>query len=1437
MDIQKYELTEHNGDYTLVIYIEPETMEFSTELGDIPKQKNELQTQIFELMKEKFPHVPIRMAKVVVGSLLLTTLYFGATASIASAQTNTTQAVTSTQVDMYTVKAGDTLYTISKRFNVSTVSLKTVNQLTSDTIYIGQQLKLPYFTYTVTAGDTLYSIAKRYNTTVTQIRSINQFSSDILKIGQTLRIPQTGALTEIIKPTDTQPVPAPELSNQSINATYTVLPGDTLYSIAQKNETTVATIKSLNNLQTDSIFIGQILAISGLNLDTIAPSAPTFINPALINNQSVLAYPVKGEAEPGSAIQITFSDGIHAPMTKNVTVDTNGGFNTNVDLSKLNDGKITITATATDAAKNISKLTSTTVVKDTQTAEPVLNNNQMITNQNANNYTFFGLADPGSTIKLTISDGVNPEITTEAITNEAGEFRTNMDIRTLNDGQLTITAQATDQVGNRSTATKALIQKETMLAPPVIRNPEMINSQTATTYSISGKAQPGTAVDITVSDGINPDVIASTITNENGEFHASVDVSTLLDTSLTISAFQTSNAGITSNSSYTTIEKDTTSPTVPIMHNNNVIYSKNQLAYNLVGTAEKNAELRIRIFNTSGQSKVITGVVDDNGVFNLPVDLSMFNEGDVTFELTQVDQAGNISQVTTKTLIKDTVGPTMFNLDQLTSIYNGNVNNYQIRGKAEPHTTIDIVISDGTNMIKESVEADEEGWFELQSDLSGLKDGTITYSFTGTDSAGNTSKLAPTATIKDTTAPAEAVITLPPFVNLLNQNNYVVNGASVEEGAAVIMVVSDGITKVTKMTRVVNGTFTTTLDLSGLVDGPLTFEVTQTDRAGNTSIVQASTIEKDTIVENTIASKNGFRYENLQYIYTVMGTAEENAKIEVELLNKDGSTIVTRLANVDESGFYSIDIYVDNIDNVSSATVTQTDRAGNQSELTSVQLNQYSIAKGDTLYSIAKRYNTTADALMSMNHLSNDLIQPGQVLRMPITASEVINLGYMYFGNTKEYINTVSSTGHTVNIVSPTYFDINPDGTLKLTYQVDQNFINTMHHQGIRVVPFLSNHWDRDIGRALLQNKELAARQIADAVARYDLDGVNVDIENVTDADRSNYTEFVRLLRSLIPATKEVSAAVAANPNGWDTGWHGSYDYTNLAKYADYLMIMTYDESYTGGPAGPVASASWVEKSIQYAINQNVPRDKIVIGIAQYGRYWISGQSYGGFGISNIQVESMIDKYNGVVEFDPISKSPKATITIKAGDPVTVVSGTTLGPGTYTIWYENEESIRHKLELVSKYNIRGVGNWSLGQETSNVWNSYATTLPTQVSVSSKTVSGTNVNTVDSVDNLNNTATQQFKTYTVVSGDSLWAIATRNNTTVNAIKEVNGLISDSVNIGQVLKIPVTVKTYTVVAGDTLYGIATRNHTTVSTIKTANNLTTDVLTIGQLLKIPL
>lgn len=147
--------------------------------------------------------------------------------------------------DTYTVKSGDSLYAIAKKYNTTVDTLKSLNNLTSNTLSIGQVLKLPGSsatstdTYTVKSGDTLYAIANKYNTTVDALKSLNNLTSNTLSIGQTLKIP----------------------SNSSDNVVYTVKSGDTLYGIAEEFGTTVSAITKLNNLSTTTLSIGQKLLL------------------------------------------------------------------------------------------------------------------------------------------------------------------------------------------------------------------------------------------------------------------------------------------------------------------------------------------------------------------------------------------------------------------------------------------------------------------------------------------------------------------------------------------------------------------------------------------------------------------------------------------------------------------------------------------------------------------------------------------------------------------------------------------------------------------------------------------------------------------------------------------------------------------------------------------------------------------------------------------------------------------------------------------------------------------------------------------------------------------------------------------------------------------------------------------------------------------------
>ena len=192
----------------------------------------------------------------------------------------------------YVVKAGDTLWGISNQYGVNVSDLAALNNISGSNLSIGQVLKIPsksgnnpdnMFMYTVKKGDSLWNIARTYGTSVEEIKRINYLTNNNLYVGQVIRIPEM-----YTKPEDMN---VPNYINYKVvkgdtlysiarkygvsvveecygedyvpsgNKNYTVIKGDTLYSIARKLNTTVDSIKKKNNLNSNTLSVGQILKI------------------------------------------------------------------------------------------------------------------------------------------------------------------------------------------------------------------------------------------------------------------------------------------------------------------------------------------------------------------------------------------------------------------------------------------------------------------------------------------------------------------------------------------------------------------------------------------------------------------------------------------------------------------------------------------------------------------------------------------------------------------------------------------------------------------------------------------------------------------------------------------------------------------------------------------------------------------------------------------------------------------------------------------------------------------------------------------------------------------------------------------------------------------------------------------------------------------------
>ncbi|MDG5790075.1 LysM peptidoglycan-binding domain-containing protein [Evansella sp. AB-P1] len=1469
--IQKYELKTVGNETVLVVYLDQHMTEFSTELGQRPKEKEELSKYIRTQIKRKFPKLKVHVIKVMSGSLLVSSIYLsgGTNTTYASNNDNKTSINVNhgQQFDTYTVRSGDSLSVIARDHDVSVSSIKEINNLKTNMIFVGQVLLLPYLTYTVLSGDSLFNIARNYNISVNELKSYNNISSDTIFIGQKLRIPRS--TEHKVTAIENDPLPNTE-ENQGAtekvetSTTYTVVAGDSLSVIARRFDTTVADIKTLNGLSSDVIRVGQVLHIPqktasvpteeevsdtnptpGDKIDDTTQSPDTdhanspveeaFATYTVVagDSLSVIAKrydttvadikAINGLSSDrifiGQALQIpTKEDNLLDPVEETKIPEEDIEINTGEEPPPTQDSTFLYTVVAGDSLSVIAKRYDTTVadikelnslssdriligqvlhipnkVDDPIDPEPIppsipeLTLLGPINYENSSHFPIVGESSPNATILLTITDGVNETLNIETATNDEGRFESTVDFRPLQDGEIQISVVAKNKHGQESDPLRLTVEKDTEIDVPVIdTKTEFVNLENQESYRIYGTGKRNATIFITVTDDEGNEVIEEVTTDDEGAFVVTMNLRSLVDSDLMIRVKQRDTVGNTSPSQLLFVEKDATAPEVPILDIDEgaFVNNQNEENYTFEGTTEASSTVSIQIVSDTGQQLNETAIADKTGRFHFSMNLSEFDNGPITISIKQQDKAGNESEALHRTIMKNTIEPDL-TLPPFTAIFSGNVYDYVVRGHTAVNSEVHLSITDGDIIVSETITSDENGDFSLTLDLRLLQDGDLKASFYTIDPYGNIGEEQEFNILKDTIAPYTLVLDDIGFVNNTNQSNYTIRGTNEEDGVLITVLLTDNVHTLTETVEVVDGKFRFDLDLSEFVDGPINVAITQTDTVGNVSESNMIVIEKDTDISDPIISKSGFAFEGDKIVYNVSGIGEPLSTISITIDDQAGGEPITIEHQVGDRGVFTIDVNISDLDLTRGllVSVTKSDAAGNISDVVTPDFLTYTVVSGDTLSHIALRNHTTVEAIRRMNNLSSDMIYVDQKLKLPITAGDTLNLGYIYFGDPKNFTNQVLATERSFNNVSPSYFDVNPDGTLKVTAQFDPIFIQNMHNQGIRVTPFLSNHWDQELGRAMLANREQAAQQIADVVIRYDLGGVNVDLENINHQDRDNFTEFVRLLREKIPSSKEVSVAVAANPNGWTQGWHGAYDYAALAKYADYLMIMSYDESYPGSAPGPVASLPWVERSIQYAIAQGVPKDKVVIGLAHYGRYWSEDGNIRGNGISNFQIQEMLSKYEHTITYDEKSQSVKAVVTVRENDPKMYMMGRVLAPGSYTVWYENDQSYAAKVDLVQKYGIRGVGHWSIGQENRDIWNSYHTwftprdnaTIPGEISPIVEPIQEESVG---------------YFNYTVQSGDSLYRIALRNNTNIDVIKDANNLTGDMIFIGQVLKIPTT-----------------------------------------------
>jgi hypothetical protein len=642
-------------------------------------------------------------------------------------------------------------------------------------------------------------------------------------------------------------------------------------------------------------------------MDKTAPPGYTIAaNDATINAAEATSTGFKFTgAEVGATFTYTVtSSGGGTPVGGNGNVTAADQTVTGIDVSSLPNGTLTYKVKLTDAAGNVGAEVETTATLDrtAPSGYTITRNDALInaTEAAATGFTFAG-ATVGATYNYTVtSSGGGTDVTGSGPVTAADQSIT-VNVSTLNDGTLTFKATLTDTAGNTGAevTTTATLDKTAPAGYTIAPHNALINAATATTtgFTFTG-AEVGTSYTYTVtSTGGGTTVTAGGVIASANQSITPIDVSGLNDGTLTFKVTLTDAAGNTGAEVTTTATLDRIAPPGYAITANEAQISAAEAAstgFTFAG-AELGATYNYTVTSNGGAGQVTgTGAITAINQNVTGIDVSSLPAGTLTFKVTLTDAAGNIGAEALATATLDKTAPAGYTIVAKDADIGPSkaANTGFIFATAEIGATYHVTVtsSGGGTAVTSSgtVAAADETITSIN--VASLPDGTLTFSVTLTDVAGNEGA-ATTATAKlDRVAPiGYTVVRTDPVINAAKAvaTGFTFDGAEVGTTYQVTVTSTGGGTAVTSSGAVTSATQTVAnIDVSTLNDGTLTFKVTLTDAAGNTGIevTTSATLDQTAPIGYTIeadddtlnaaeAASTGFAFAGAElgttYNYTV----------------------------------------------------------------------------------------------------------------------------------------------------------------------------------------------------------------------------------------------------------------------------------------------------------------------------------------------------------------------------------------------------------------------------------------------------------------------------------------------------------------------------------------------------------------------------------------
>ena len=275
-----------------------------------------------------------------------------------------------------------------------------------------------------------------------------------------------------------------------------------------------------------------------------------------------------------------------------------------------------------------------------------------------------------------------------------------------------------------------------------------------------------------------------------------------------------------------------------------------------------------------------------------------------------------------------------------------------------------------------------------------------------------------------------------------------------------------------------------------------------------------------------------------------------------------------------------------------------------------------------------------------------------------------------------------------VNVISPTWFSLEDDEG-NVASKADKKLVQWAHSQNKQVWALYSNSFDPERTTESLstfERRDRTIKQLLDLMKQYDLDGMNIDYENVNVEDRDSLTQFVRELTPQFHRQGLV-VSIDVTPKSTSDMWSRFLDREALGQSVDYMIVMAYDEHWASSPtAGSVSSLPWAEQSIRRIIEEDhVPASKLVLGMPLYTRIWTETVEDGETKVTSKAVGMQsIKEWIAEHNLSPV-------MTDYEGQHYAEVS---LNGGKQRAWIEDTTSIQSRIQMAKDMKLAGVAVWA-----------------------------------------------------------------------------------------------------------------------------------------------